>query len=123
MKGTLTKIGNVWVIKHWIKDPCFHGMPGRTCSEIVELLPLHPDETDMDSLTLNPEGKEVEFEIEEVYIEPEGIHCNRGGFKKYAVIVEPEDIWDDIQDKATKDGVDIPIGWFKERYNVPIKKN
>ena len=49
------------------------------------------------------EGVEVEFEIVEEYVEPEGIHCNRGGFVQRAKISEPKvDSWDDIIGKRIK---------------------
>lgn len=122
MKGILNKTAeNGWVIRRWINDPMYHGSPGFP-RLITETIQLHPDETDMDALIPNPEGEEVEFEFKEEYVEPEGIHCNRGGNKKYAVIIEPKDTWENIQDMAAKDGVDIPINWFKERYNPPTKK-
>lgn len=69
------------------------------------------------------DGEQVEFEIEETYIEPPpDIHPNRGGYKRVAKLIPKKPTWDDIfKYCGWFDKADM-IEFLKENYHTPLKK-
>lgn len=101
--------------------------PGCISYVIKESLPLSQSQY-KEALELG-EGAEVEFEIEEIYVEPpESIHCNRGGYDKFAKIKfkEPkQESWEEIIIEYVNSSVNKAPGiteWLKDNFNPPTRK-
>lgn len=81
MKGKLIKTEEGWMV-------------GTVCYADIwsELLPLYEETFDPNTkLPIIPleDGKQVEFEIINVYVSPpDSIHCNRGAFADYARLIK-----------------------------------
>lgn len=137
MKGTLHNQDNIWVVRYMMTEltqpPHKKGVFGvtRRTSVLHKGLPLHPGPWPLpEGILIDDilvEGKEVEFEIKEVYVEPdESIHCNRGADVKYAKLIFPEKTWtwNDIINEYYNDKVQTYTfaDWLKKHYNPPTKK-
>lgn len=90
MKGTLTKkINGTWVVRVQSTDQ----HPSPSVVEHGKEYLLHPDDhidyvLDNNGYFYFHDGKEVEFEVVNVYVEPsDSIHCNRGDDIPHAKLI------------------------------------
>ena len=132
MKGILHDAKKYWVV-------IFYGdcrlYPTWDIKTSRCLLPLHPDETDMSVLKPSVQDKEVEFEIVPVCTNCgrdycDNLACTGHHDEKYARIIEPEPVWDEIIKEFHIATQQVPIGapplifecWLVENYQPPKKK-
>jgi hypothetical protein len=97
-------------------------------------LPVHPSQTqdtDKNNTFTLFDGRSVDFTIKEEYQEPpDSIHCNRGGYIKYALIIEQEDTtskWDEIFEYI-EDVIHVSLpnrlkNWLQNTFYPPVKRN
>ena len=135
MKGILHKRSNSnnWVVEYidvkFTQPTRNNGIFGATLKEYVKKeLPLSqnplalPEGVFIEDVLI--EGKEVEFEIAEVYIGPSNsIHSNRGSDMNFAKLIF-RTTWDDIlteyENSDEREGTFV--NFLRKHYNVPTKK-
>lgn len=127
-------MGSVIGTKEYIKDNCYKilSLPENFSSEILKDI--------VDGRLKH--GDEVRIQCENKYIEPEGIHCNRGADvliiklnKDNHITILPEKKewgWEDIEAKfrqtddykfTTARNINSAfVGWLQDNYNPPTKK-
>jgi hypothetical protein len=125
MKGILLKTTIGWNISY---DDVLNISPDHNrvvAKKIISLSEKEPYNKVFLSTLAGDEFVEVDFEIVEEYVEPEGIHCNRGGFVERAKISEPGvNNWDDIMKILSNPDASwgTKEAMVRERYESPIKK-
>jgi hypothetical protein len=121
MKGIIFKTFTGWNISY---DDTFNdeAYSGR---KLIPISNKEPYNKVFLSTLAGDEFKEVEFEIIEEYVEPEGIHCNRGDFVKVAIITnQTKDAWDEIFALFSNPHISFERKKeaIRERYECPIVK-
>jgi hypothetical protein len=126
MKGTLHKTKNGWEIR---------SIQATLNGPLLQSIPLHPDETDMDVLNPSPDGKEVEFATIPVCTNCgrdfcDNLSCSGDKDVRFARIIEPVITWDDIIKSFHIATQQVEMGspplifecWLTDNYNPPTKK-
>lgn len=136
MKGTLKLTPNGYVVAYVDSDQPDFIATNKKYQVTVQSkeLPVHPSQTqdtDKNNTFTLFDGRPVDFTIKEEYQEPpDTIHCNRGDYVKYALIIEPEDTtskWDEIFEYI-EDIIHVPLpnrlkNWLQNTFYPPVKRN
>lgn len=113
MKGIIAKRLNSWDVRYFVEDK------NDARIGVWKSLPIHPD----DKRALNTykidelEGKEVEFEEQEIYIGQHGNGFNKVGLQKFAKLILPTKRPIDYLDECIKSSPQM----VKENSSVPTK--